>query len=144
MIRSEWINDRRLLHSGAEPLTTHWSGTSASVQKGVERATGMTIQQDVARRSKSRTRVLMTATVIWRGGADKVLVRDVSRNGAQIYPDKLMSEGIDVCFIRGPIFVAAHIAWCRSRTAGIRFYRELSTVELDAAFQGVVFNNKDL
>jgi hypothetical protein len=81
----------------------------------------------VKRRAKTRTRVLMTATVITPAGSHKVLVRDISREGAQIYADKSISAGNDACLRRGPIFVAARIAWCRNGIAGLQFYRELTT-----------------
>lgn len=98
----------------------------------------MTIQENVKRRAKSRTRVLMTATVTSPNGLHKVLVRDISREGAQIYADKSIAAGHDVCFRRGAIFVAAHITWCRNGIAGLKFYRELTTLERDGAFHPVV------
>jgi hypothetical protein len=103
----------------------------------------MTIQENVKRRAKTRTRVLMTATVTTPTGTHKVLVRDISREGAQIYADKSVSVGHDACFRRGPIFVAARIAWCRNGIAGLKFYRELTTSERDAAFHSVVFSEGD-
>jgi len=103
----------------------------------------MTIQENVKRRAKSRARVLMTATVISPTGSHKVLVRDISHDGAQIYAEKTILAGHDACFRRGPIFVAARIAWCRNGNAGLKFYRELTTSERDAAFHSVVLGEGD-
>lgn len=94
----------------------------------------MTIQDNVLRRAKTRTRVLMTATVTSPTGSHKVLVRDISRHGAQIYAYKGICAKQDACFSRGPIFVAARIVWCRRGEAGLEFYRELSLAELADAF----------
>ena len=99
----------------------------------------MTIQQNVKKRAAGRTRVLMTATVTSPAGSHKVLVRDISRDGAQIYADKAISAGHDAYFTRGPIFVAARIAWCRNGIAGLKFYRQLTPSERNAAFHAVDF-----
>jgi len=98
----------------------------------------MTFEENIKRRTRGRTRVLMTATVISSEGSHKVLVRDISRTGAQIYADKRIPKGHDVCFRRGPMFVAAHIAWSSHGVAGLQFYRELTTAEHEAAFPSVV------
>ena len=82
----------------------------------------------------------MTATVVSPTGSHKVLVRDISRQGARIYADTKISAGHDICFKRGPIFVAARIAWCRSGIAGLKFYRELTTLERDAALHSVILD----
>lgn len=103
----------------------------------------MTVQENVKRRAKTRTRVLMTATVTSPTGSHKVLVRDISREGAQIYADKSISAGYDACFKRGPIFVAARVAWCRNGIAGLKFYRELTTSERDAGFHSVLLAEGD-
>ncbi len=100
----------------------------------------MTIQENINLRTKSRTRVLMTGTLVTSEGSHRVRVHDVSRDGAQIYVNKAISEGDDVCFRRGPIFVAAHVAWCRNGMVGLKFYRELTMAERHAAFQSVVIS----
>ena len=94
--------------------------------------------EEAKRRAAGRTRVLMTATLVSPTGSHKVLVRDISREGAQIYADASITAGHDACFERGPLFVAAHIAWCRSGIAGLKFYRELTAEEQDAAFHSVI------
>lgn len=95
----------------------------------------MTIQQKIVqRRSERRTRVLMSGTLITGDGSHNVLVRDVSQDGAQLYADKSIAEGQDVCFARGPIFVAAYVAWNRNGVAGLKFYHNLSQAEVASAF----------
>ena len=103
----------------------------------------MTIEADLKRRAKDRTRVLMTATVTSPTGTHKVLVRDISREGAQIYASETIFAGHDVCFRRGPIFVAARIVWRRNGIAGLKFYRELAIAERDAAFHPVELVERD-
>jgi hypothetical protein len=103
----------------------------------------VTIQENIKGRVKSRTRVLMSATVISPEGKHKVLVRDFSHTGAQIYADTKIKRGNDVCFIRGPVFVAAHVAWCKKGCAGLEFYRELTASEREAAFHTVMLTESD-
>jgi hypothetical protein len=93
---------------------------------------------NIVRRTGSRARVLMTGTLTTLHGSHKVLVRDISRNGAQIYADRNISAGSDACFERGPIFVAAQVAWCRKGETGLKFYRELSASEVELAFHTAV------
>jgi hypothetical protein len=104
----------------------------------------VTIQKKIRRRVDSRTRVLMSATVISPAGSHQVLVRDISRTGAQIYADKKIKRGHDVCFKRGPIFVAAQVAWRQEGCAGLQFYRELTASEREAAFHTVVLTESDV
>jgi hypothetical protein len=103
----------------------------------------VTSQENIMRRVKSRTRVLMSATVISPEGSNKVLVRDISRTGAQVYADTKIKRGQDVCFKKGPIFVAAYVAWCKKGCAGLQFYRELTASERDAAFHTMVLTESD-
>lgn len=104
----------------------------------------MTIQEDVKKRAKSRTRVLMVGTIVSAAGSHRVLLRDISVEGAQVYADKALSAGQDACFRRGPIFVAARIAWYRRGIAGLKFYRQLTTAERDAAFRSVVMDEVEV
>jgi hypothetical protein len=85
----------------------------------------------------------MTATVVSPAGSHRVLVRDISRHGAQIYADEKIIEGHDVCFRRGPIFVAGRITRCNDGVAGLRFYRELTASERQSAFHSVVLTESD-
>lgn len=94
----------------------------------------MATQFERSRRVSTRTRVLMTAILITPDGPQKVLVRDLSQDGAQIYADRRLSDGLDACFRRGGIFVAARVTWCSNYEAGLKFYRTLSASEVKAAF----------
>jgi len=98
----------------------------------------MTIQENITRREKSRTRVLMTGNLILADGSHHVLVRDISRNGAQVYAEKKIAEGQDACFKRGSLFVAASVTWCTKGEAGLKFYRDLSASELAETFHTVM------
>lgn len=65
-------------------------------------------------------------------------MRDISRHGAQIYTDDKLTEGHDVCFRKGPIFIAARIARCKDGVVGLQFYRELTASERQSTFHSVV------
>lgn len=101
----------------------------------------MTIQDDVQRRGKARTRVLLTGGILSAAGSQKVLVRDLSREGAKICADGL-ADG-DACFALGPLFVAARVAWRRKGVVGLKFYRPLSASELEAAFPSALSQSSD-
>jgi hypothetical protein len=98
----------------------------------------MTIRENIQTRGKGRKRVLMSATVISRKGSHKVLVRDVSTHGTQIYIGIALAKGDDVCFARGLLFVAARVSWCKRGLAGLQFYRELTASEREAAFNSAL------
>jgi hypothetical protein len=103
----------------------------------------MTVRQTFDKRTSSRKRVLMTAKVVSAVASHGVRLRDISRTGVQISTDTRIPEGQDVCFSKGPIFVAAHVAWSRHDAAGLRFYRELTTAEHETAFHPVVLIEGD-
>jgi hypothetical protein len=93
----------------------------------------MNVKEKIIRkRSETRTRVLMSGTLVSASGSHPVLVRDVSADGAQVYADKSITQGQDVCLTRGPIFVAAYVAWNRNGVAGLKFYHPLSASEVAA------------
>jgi hypothetical protein len=98
----------------------------------------MTIRENIRTRGKGRKRVLMSATVISRKGSHKVLIRDVSTHGTQMYTGIPLAKGDDVCFVHGELFVAARVSWCRKGIAGLQFYRELTASELEAAFNSAL------
>lgn len=93
-------------------------------------------------RTPERTRVLMTGTLFTPAGAHRVLIRDLSRGGAQVYAEDAIPADCDAVFKRGSIFVAARVAWSTAREAGLQFYRELSPSEVDSAFHAVVNLNR--
>ena len=76
-------------------------------------------------------RVLVTAKITSAPGSHSVLVRDISIKGAQIYTQSLVI-GSDGCFARGELFVAIHVVWFTRGGAGVQFYGQLSSQELEA------------
>lgn len=86
----------------------------------------------------SRTRVLMTGVLVGRDGTQKVTIRDVSKSGAQIATRDRIGEGSDVLLSRGPLFAAAKVVWARGAEAGLKFYRDLSTDEVEGTLPDVV------
>jgi len=99
----------------------------------------MTMQSTIeAGRSGKRTRVLMTAMLMTPTGAHKVVVRDVSRSGALVGGTERLPSNCDAMFKRGSLFAAARIDWSNDHEAGLKFYRELSPVEIEATFHPVV------
>ena len=96
------------------------------------------MQPVASSRMRSRTRVLMTGTVLTPDGAHKVLIRDISPTGAQVIAESPMPSQCDALFKRGSVFAAAHVAWSRENEAGLSFYRELTVQEVDSTFHPVV------
>ena len=85
---------------------------------------------DAPRKTK-RTRVLMTASLLTPDGTQKVTLRDISRTGAQLVTAAAMPTDCDVIFKRGPLFAAARVAWSSKGEVGLKFYRELSSEEIE-------------
>lgn len=85
-------------------------------------------------RTPTRTRVLMTAVLFTRDGAENVRIQDLSPKGARILVDRPLRDSCDAIFKRGAVFVAGRIVWSAPGKAGIAFYRELSEMELESAF----------
>jgi hypothetical protein len=85
-------------------------------------------------RVPKRTRVLMTAVLFTPDGVQNVRVQDLSARGARLLTDGQVRDGCDALFKRGQLFVAARISWSAKSSAGLIFYRELSELELDNAF----------
>jgi hypothetical protein len=97
-----------------------------------------TVYAPQAARAPNRKRVLMNGTLFTPEGACKVLLRDISRTGAQVCTETPIASECDAVFKRGSVFAAARIAWSSPREAGLRFYRELTTDELDSMFHPLV------
>lgn len=91
-----------------------------------------------ALRTTKRMRVLMTGTLFTPDGVQRVLIRDLSRGGALIGLESEVPVHCDAIFKRGKVFAAAQVAWSRQREAGLRFYRGLTTEEVDSTFQPIV------
>lgn len=90
----------------------------------------------VSGRTPARTSVLMTAVLFTREGAQNIRVRDLSAKGARILIEGPMRDGCDAILKRGAVFVAGRIVWSAPGKVGIAFYRELSSLELESAFNG--------
>jgi hypothetical protein len=84
-------------------------------------------------RSARRRRVLVGATIIGASGSFQVRIRDLSNSGANLCADARLPAGADVIFKRGDLFAAAKVAWSDATTAGIKFYRKLSTEDVASA-----------
>jgi hypothetical protein len=76
----------------------------------------------------------MTAVLFAPDGAQNVRVQDLSARGARLLTNGEIRDGCDAVFKRGELFVAARIVWSAKGSAGLIFYRELSELELDGAF----------
>lgn len=77
------------------------------------------------------TRVLTSGTLVTSAGEQKVLVRELSRFGAQIYAGRGIASGQDACFSKGTLFVAGRVISCDRGDATLKFYRELTLPELE-------------
>jgi hypothetical protein len=85
-------------------------------------------------RAVSRSRVLMTGTLMTREGAVAVRIRDISAVDAQIWAPSPVPCNCDAILKRGSFFAAARVLRSSERTVGLQFYRELSDEEFAAAF----------
>jgi len=90
----------------------------------------------VSDRTPARTSVLMTAVLFTCEGAQNIRIRDLSAKGARILVDGPIRDGCDAILKRGAVFVAGRIVWSAPGKVGIAFYRELSSLELESAFNG--------
>jgi hypothetical protein len=89
-------------------------------------------------RSSHRTRVLMGGILFTPEGVQRVRIRDVSPTGAQVTGETAIPHACDAIFKRGSVFVAAKITRSRQAEAGLEFYRELSSAEVDSMFHCVM------
>ena len=89
-------------------------------------------------RAAKRTRVMLVATLYSPVGAHRVRIRDISQTGTRLVCDTAVPAECDTIFKRGPAFVAARVSWSTGREAGLKFYRELNSAELETSFHGVV------
>ena len=91
-----------------------------------------------AQRTAKRTRVLLTGTLFTPDGVQRVLIRDISRGGALLAVESEVAANCDAIFKRGTLFAAARVAWSSEQEAGLRFYRELTPVEVDSTLEPLV------
>ena len=76
----------------------------------------------------------MTGMLFVSDGAHRVIIRDLSLNGARLRVEQPVQAGSDAVLKRKPLFAAGRIAWCRRGEVGLEFYRPLSLEELDFSF----------
>jgi hypothetical protein len=80
--------------------------------------------------ARPRKKVLMKATLVTIDGLQDVRVTDLTTSGAGVEWDRTIALGEDVLFRRGSVFVAAQVAWSKSKNGGVHFYREVEFPEL--------------
>ena len=85
-------------------------------------------------RAVSRSRVLMTGTLMTPEGAVAVRIRDISVVGAQIWAPSPVPSNCDAILKRGAFFAAARVLRSSDRSVRLAFYRELTDVEFASAF----------
>ncbi|QDP20181.1 PilZ domain-containing protein [Sphingomonas xanthus] len=76
-------------------------------------------------RKSRRSNVLMAASLELSGTSLPVKLRNLSAEGALVEGDKLPVEGSAIQFRKGDLSVAAKVAWCKTRHAGISFEHKL-------------------
>lgn len=76
-------------------------------------------------RKARRSNVLMTASLELSGTSLPVKLRNLSADGALVEADTLPVEGAAILFRKGDLSVQGHVAWVKTRHAGISFARKL-------------------
>lgn len=69
----------------------------------------------------------MRATLIGMDGVQQVRVRDLTSDGAGIACQAPIAAGSDVILKRGDLFIAARVVWSDRMSAGLEFYRPLTS-----------------
>jgi hypothetical protein len=77
----------------------------------------------------------MTGTLVTPAGNVAVRIHDISPTGALVSTDGKMMPEYEVFLKKLPIWAAAWVAWVEEKSAGLRFYRELSQAEVDSIFR---------
>ena len=72
-------------------------------------------------RQSRRSNVLMSASLELSGTSLPVKLRNLSADGALVEGDKLPVEGASILFRKGDLRVWGHVAWAKTRHAGISF-----------------------
>ncbi len=89
-------------------------------------------------RAVSRSRVLMTGTLMTPEGAMAVRIRNISVVGAQIWAPSPVPSNCDAILKRGSFFAAARVLRSSDRSVRLQFYRELTDMEFASAFHNKV------
>ena len=76
----------------------------------------------------------MTGTLVMQDGNRQVRIHDISPTGALISTDVKLSTSTEVFLKKLPVWAAAWVAWTEEKSAGLKFYRELSQDEVDSIF----------
>ena len=76
-------------------------------------------------RKSRRSNVLMAASLELSGVSLPVKLRNLSADGALVEGDKLPVEGASILFRKGELSVPGHVAWAKTRHAGISFSTKL-------------------
>ena len=76
-------------------------------------------------RKARRSHVLMSASLELSGTSLPVKLRNLSADGALVEADTLPVEGASILFRKGDLTVQGHVAWAKTRHAGISFARKL-------------------
>jgi hypothetical protein len=77
----------------------------------------------------------MTGTLVTPAGNVAVRIHDISPTGAHVSTDGKIKPETEVFLKKLPIWAAAWVAWVEEKSAGLRFYRELSQAEVDSIFR---------
>ena len=77
----------------------------------------------------------MTGTLVTPTGNQQVRIHDISSTGALVSNDGKMQAQVEVFLKKLPIWAAAWVAWVDEKSAGLKFYRELSQAEVDSIFR---------
>jgi hypothetical protein len=85
-----------------------------------------------ARRPKP-TRVLIVCELLTASGTHRVTVRDISRSGAHIIGARRVPPESDAILRRGDLFAAVRIGPVDGDEVELKFYRQLSPQEIEAA-----------
>ena len=72
----------------------------------------------------------MRAVLTTAGGDQRVTVRNISRNGAQLAGVKGIAANTDAIFRRSAVFAAARVVWIKDDEVGLHFYRQLRPEEV--------------
>ena len=77
----------------------------------------------------------MTGTLVTPAGNLAVRIHDISPTGALVSADGKLQAETEVFLKKLPIWAAAWVAWVDDKSAGLKFYRELSQAEIDSIFR---------
>ena len=77
----------------------------------------------------------MTGTLVTPTGNHQVRIHDISPTGAHVSSDGSLKPDTELFLKKQHIWAAAWVAWTEEKSAGLKFYRELSQDEVDSIFR---------